>query len=90
MLLDEPTAGMTPDETRRVTALVKSLADSGDYTFLITEHDMEVVFSLADRILVMHRGEALVVGTPEEVRNHPEVRRAYLGEEDQEEQEAGA
>ncbi len=93
VLLDEPTAGMTPDETRRVTALVKSLADSGDYTFLITEHDMEVVFSLADRILVMHRGEALVVGSPEEVRSHPEVRRAYLGEEDEEneeQQEAGA
>ncbi|WP_101674753.1 ABC transporter ATP-binding protein [Alloalcanivorax mobilis] len=82
VLLDEPTAGMTPEETRRVTALVKSLADSGDYTFLITEHDMEVVFSLADRILVMHRGKALVAGTPEEVRRHPEVRKAYLGEDD--------
>jgi len=83
VLLDEPTAGMTPDETRRTTKLVKSLADSGDYTFLITEHDMDVVFNLADRILVMHRGEKLFAGTPEEVKNHPEVRVAYLGEEEE-------
>ena len=87
VLLDEPTAGMTPQETKRVTALIKSLAESGDYTFLITEHDMDVVFGVADRILVMHRGEALVVGTPAEVRDHPEVRRAYLGEEDEEDAE---
>lgn len=88
VLLDEPTAGMTPDETRRTTALIRQLADTGDYTFLITEHDMDVVFGLADRILVMHRGENLFVGSPEEVKAHPEVRRAYLGEE--EEEEAGA
>lgn len=86
VLLDEPTAGMTPDETRRTTALIKRLADSGDYTFLITEHDMAVVFGLADRILVMHRGERLFAGTPEEVKNHPEVRRAYLGEEEETEE----
>lgn len=84
VLLDEPTAGMTPDETRRTTRLIKKLADSGDYTFLITEHDMDVVFNLADRILVMHRGEKLFAGTPEEVKHHPEVRVAYLGEEDDE------
>ncbi|MFL1406618.1 ABC transporter ATP-binding protein [Marinobacter sp. M1N3S26] len=88
VLLDEPTAGMTPDETRRTTTLIRQLADSGDYTFLITEHDMDVVFGLADRILVMHRGEKLFFGTPEEVRAHPEVRRAYLGEEEQEEASA--
>lgn len=81
VLLDEPTAGMTPDETARVTALVKTLAATGDYTFLITEHDMKVVFDLADRILVMHRGQSLVLGTPDEVRAHPDVRKAYLGEE---------
>lgn len=84
VLLDEPTAGMTPDETQRVMQLVKSLGQSGDYTFLITEHDMNVVFGLADRILVMHRGQKLVLGTPEEVRAHPEVRRAYLGTADEE------
>ncbi|MCL7945482.1 ABC transporter ATP-binding protein [Marinobacter sp. ATCH36] len=84
VLLDEPTAGMTPDETRRTTRLIKKLADSGDYTFMITEHDMDVVFNLADRILVMHRGEKLFAGSPEEVKNNPEVRTAYLGEEDDE------
>jgi len=82
VLLDEPTAGMTPEETRRVTELVRQLAASGDYTFLITEHDMEVVFNLADRILVMNHGQTLVLGTPDEVRGHPDVRRAYLGEDD--------
>lgn len=80
VLLDEPTAGMTPDETHRVTSLIKSLASSGDYTFLITEHDMGVVFDVADRILVMHRGQTLVLGTPQEVKTNPEVRRAYLGD----------
>lgn len=84
VLLDEPTAGMTPDETHRVTALVKSLAATGDYTFLITEHDMSVVFDVADRILVMHRGQTLVLGSPQEVRAHPEVRRAYLGDTEEE------
>ena len=84
VLLDEPTAGMTPEETRHVTHLIRKLADSGDYTFLVTEHDMSVVFGLADRILVMHRGQRLAEGTPEEIRNDPEVKRAYLGEEEEE------
>ncbi|NYT39044.1 ABC transporter ATP-binding protein [Allopusillimonas soli] len=84
VLLDEPTAGMTPDETQRVMALVRSLAADGDYTFLVTEHDMQVVFGLADRILVMHRGRRLVLGSPQEVRAHPDVRKAYLGDEDEE------
>jgi branched-chain amino acid transport system ATP-binding protein len=88
VLLDEPTAGMTPDETKRTTSLIRQLADTGDYTFLITEHDMDVVFGLADRILVMHRGENLFVGNPDEVKAHPEVRRAYLGEEEEEEASA--
>lgn len=84
VLLDEPTAGMTPEETHRVTALVKTLAQTGKYTFLITEHDMGVVFDVADRILVMHRGQKLVLGAPDEVKAHPEVRRAYLGDAEEE------
>lgn len=84
VLLDEPTAGMTPDETHRVTGLVKSLAATGDYTFLITEHDMGVVFDVADRILVMHRGQTLALGSPQEVKMNPEVRRAYLGNAEEE------
>lgn len=84
VLLDEPTAGMTPEETVRVTALVRKLAASGEYTFIITEHDMNVVFSLSDRIMVMHRGQCLTIGSPEEVRANPDVRTAYLGEEEEE------
>jgi branched-chain amino acid transport system ATP-binding protein len=81
VLLDEPTAGMTPDETRGVVELIKKLAIDGQYTFFITEHDMNVVFDLAERIFVFHRGELLAEGTPAQIKNHPEVRTAYLGEE---------
>jgi branched-chain amino acid transport system ATP-binding protein len=84
VLLDEPTAGMTPDETHRVTNLIRSLAQSGDYTFLVTEHDMQVVFDLADRILVMHHGAMLALGSPQQVKADPEVRRAYLGDAEEE------
>lgn len=82
VLLDEPTAGMTPDETRSVVALVRQLAGSTQYTFLVTEHDMEVVFGLADRIVVLHRGRVLAHGSVEEIRASREVREAYLGEPD--------
>ncbi len=81
VLLDEPTAGMTPDETGRIVKLVRTLAQGGNYTFLVTEHDMNVVFDLADRILVMHHGSRLILDTPAVVRANPEVRRAYLGDE---------
>lgn len=81
VLLDEPTAGMTPEETHAVMRLIRNLADSGPYTFFLTEHDMDVVFGLAQEIFVMHRGELLAQGTPEEIRNDPNVRTAYLGEE---------
>ena len=82
ILLDEPTAGMTPEETHSVIRLVRQLAETGPYTFFITEHDMDVVFGLAERILVLHRGELLADGTPEEIRSNTDVRTAYLGEED--------
>lgn len=81
VLLDEPTAGMTPEETHAVVQLVRRLAEDGRYTFFITEHDMSVVFGLAQRILVMHRGELLAEGAPEEIKANAEVRAAYLGEE---------
>jgi branched-chain amino acid transport system ATP-binding protein len=79
VLLDEPTAGMTPEETGHIIQLVQSLASTGKYTFLITEHDMRVVFDLADRILVLHHGATLILDRPEVVRANPEVRAAYLG-----------
>jgi len=80
VLLDEPTAGMTPEETHGVVELVRQLARTSEYTFLITEHDMEVVFGLADRIVVMHRGAVLAQGSVDEIRASRVVREAYLGE----------
>jgi len=82
VLLDEPTAGMTPEETRKVVALINDLRRDRPYTFFVTEHDMSVVFGLADRVLVMHRGRLLSAGTPEEVSADPDVRAAYLGDAD--------
>jgi branched-chain amino acid transport system ATP-binding protein len=77
LLLDEPTAGMSPEETQRMTRLVAALPR--DVTMLIIEHDMDVVFSLADRITVLHHGEVLVDGAPEAVRTDPRVYDVYLG-----------
>src|SRR5690606_20388801 len=81
VLLHEPTAGLTPEETRAVVRLLHDLAGTGRYTFFLTEHDMEVVFGVAQRICVMHRGELLAEGTPGEIRANRDVRTAYLGEE---------
>lgn len=83
VLLDEPTAGMTPEETRAVVRLIQKLAASGECTFFLTEHDMEVVFNVAQRIFVMHRGELIAAGTPEEIQRDRAVREAYLGDETQ-------
>src|SRR6185437_7251833 len=78
LLLDEPTAGMSPDETRAMTALIASLPR--DIALLVIEHDMEVVFNIAERIIVLDYGSVLIEGTPEEVRASDAVRRRYLGE----------
>ncbi|HSF02798.1 MAG TPA: ABC transporter ATP-binding protein [Solirubrobacterales bacterium] len=79
LLLDEPTAGMSPEETHRMTALLEGL--SPEITLLIIEHDMDVVFTLADRIAVLHYGEILADGTAAEVRADPRVYEVYLGSE---------
>ncbi|MFN2464144.1 MAG: ABC transporter ATP-binding protein, partial [Candidatus Dormibacteria bacterium] len=81
LLLDEPTAGMSPFETRRTLELLRSITADRGITLLITEHDMEVVFGIADRVTVMAEGRVLTEGTPEEVRRHPDVVRVYLGED---------
>jgi branched-chain amino acid transport system ATP-binding protein len=81
LLLDEPTAGMAPEETARTMRLVRRIADERQLTVLFCEHDMEVVFGTAHRILVMHQGRPLAEGTPDEIRTHPEVQKVYLGEE---------
>jgi len=79
VLLDEPTAGMNPEETDRMIALVRHLAERLGTTFFVTEHDMRVVFGLARRIFVLHQGTLLAAGTPDEIRDDPRVRAAYLG-----------
>lgn len=79
ILLDEPTAGMSHSETDRAVALIEKA--SKDKTLLIVEHDMGVVFNLADRISVLVYGEIIATGTPQEIRGDAKVREAYLGEE---------
>jgi len=80
LLLDEPTAGMSPQETAETIALVRDIVRSRGLTLLLTEHDMSVVFGIAERISVLHHGEIIASGVPDAVRNDPEVRRVYLGE----------
>ncbi len=78
VLLDEPTAGMSRDETHWAVELIRRLTEGK--TMIIIEHDMDVVFSLADRITVLHYGEILTTGTPQEIRENQAVKNAYLGE----------
>jgi branched-chain amino acid transport system ATP-binding protein len=79
--LDEPSSGLTPTERSTVLELVRRLSAARRTTFVIVEHDMDVVFSLAQWIVVMNRGEVLVEGTPAEIRENAAVREVYLGEE---------
>jgi branched-chain amino acid transport system ATP-binding protein len=79
ILLDEPTAGMSRAETERAVALIRRLTEGR--TLLIVEHDMSVVFGLADHISVLVYGQIIASGTPEEIRGNPKVKEAYLGEE---------
>ncbi|CAO3984691.1 ABC transporter ATP-binding protein [Achromobacter mucicolens] len=79
LLLDEPMAGMGAEESQRMTALLQTL--KGRYAILLVEHDMDAVFALADRVTVLVYGKTIFTGTPDEVRRHPDVRAAYLGEE---------
>lgn len=81
LFLDEPTAGMNPVERSRTLKNIRQLAETGDVTFVIIEHDMDVVFALSDRVIVLHRGEIIGDGTPDEIKMNPEVREVYLGEE---------
>jgi len=81
LILDEPTAGMSPEETIATMDLIKRLADMRGLTILFCEHDMDVVFGIAQSIMVMHQGRTLIQGKPEQVRENEEVVKAYLGGE---------
>ena len=79
LILDEPTAGMSPEETTATMGLVKRLTVEQGLTLLFCEHDIDIVFSTADRIMVMQQGKTISEGTPDEVRQNEQVQQAYIG-----------
>jgi branched-chain amino acid transport system ATP-binding protein len=79
LLMDEPTAGMAPDETWEIVDLIQKLNSEEGLTILFTEHDMDVVFDIADRVSVLHQGILICEGLPEEVQRDEKVRECYLG-----------
>ena len=81
LLLDEPAAGMNPQETRELDDLIVKIRDEENISILLIEHDMKLVMSLSDRIFVMDYGKKIAQGTPREIKNNPDVIKAYLGEE---------
>jgi branched-chain amino acid transport system ATP-binding protein len=80
LLLDEPTAGMSPEETEYTVELIKKIWEKKGVTIIFTEHDLKVVFSIASRIVVLQIGEIIGDGTPDEIKQNTKVREAYLGE----------
>lgn len=81
LFLDEPTAGMNPVERVSILKNIRRLSEEGKTTFVIVEHDMDIVFSLSDRVIVLHHGRVIGDGSTEEIQNNPLVREVYLGEE---------
>jgi len=80
LLMDEPTAGMAPEERHQLMQLAAGLARSEKLAVLFTEHDVDVVFSFADRVIVLHGGDVIASGAPQEVRQDARVREVYLGD----------
>ena len=82
LLLDEPAAGMNPQEPHELEGLVQEIREQNGLSILLIEHDMGMVMSMSDRIYVMEYGSRIAAGTPEEIRSNPQVIKAYLGEGD--------
>ena len=80
LMLDEPTAGMGREEAARMVSLIRTLNDQQHLSILFVEHDMDIVFGVADRIMVLNFGQALATGTPKEISENPAVQAAYLGD----------
>ena len=80
LFLDEPAAGMNPQETKDLTVLIRRLQKQFGLTIILIEHDMSLVMSLCERIYVLDYGKCIASGNPEEIRNNPRVIEAYLGE----------
>jgi branched-chain amino acid transport system ATP-binding protein len=80
LFLDEPTAGMTPEERKKVIKLIKRLYENRRFTVVLIEHDMDMVFSISQKIRVLNYGQLLAEGSPEEISQNPQVIEAYLGE----------
>jgi branched-chain amino acid transport system ATP-binding protein len=79
LFLDEPTAGMSPDETDRTVDLIERIKEERGVTIVLIEHDMEIIFRVSDRIAVLNRGQKIADGTPDEIRGQADVQEAYLG-----------
>jgi len=82
LILDEPTAGMAPEETMIIVALIKEIAEKRNIKIIFSEHDLKVVFSIAERVIVLHQGSIIADGKGGDIKKNKKVREAYLGEEE--------
>jgi len=82
MLLDEPSAGMNTEEKDDLTIWIKDIREDFNVTILLIEHDMNMIMGISDRVFAMSQGQKIVMGLPKDVQRHPEVIKAYLGEEE--------
>jgi len=80
ILMDEPAAGMNDQETQEIAKIISEIRDELGITVLVVEHDMSLVMSISDRVCALDSGNILAMGSPEEVKNHPDVIKAFLGE----------
>ncbi len=80
ILLDEPTCGLSPEEAKNFVSMINSLPR--EYTILLIEHDMDVTFEIAEKIMVLHFGKIIAYGTPEEIKTNPKVQEIYIGEKE--------